>query len=273
MLVTCCMEKTRFDVLEKVVENLVEQKDKSFFDNLIVWDNNSQYPGTLELLKKNFPRILQSKDNVGLWSGVHWMLHNYKEIIPKDLEFAYTIESDCLHYDLEQLPYCEQVLLDHKDLGSVRCQEFSVKDRALYDKNSQSKESKRYAWVTQINSVTGEPVSFEKISGYNNRMYKSNFLAQIPNLNRIDATKEILDELLIKGEFCEQDFRDKYHERYSHLCLLDGGMWESKLGAFYEKTITASFSPVDTVKKAGYRTTRQATMEPLDSFVVEVVKK
>jgi hypothetical protein len=266
------MEKTRFDVLEKVVENLVEQKDKSFFDTLIVWDNNSQYPGTLELLKKHFPIVLQAQNNVGLWSGIHWMLHNYKNHIPRDLKYAYTIESDCLHYDLEQMPYCEQVLDDHKDIGSIRCQEFSISEKHLYDKNRQSKDSRRYAWVTQTNSVTGAPVTFTKIDGYNDRMYKSNFLAQIPNLNRIRPMRDILDELEKKGPFCEQDFRARYHDLYPDLCVLDGGMWESKLGAFYESTITASFSPVDAVKKAGYRTTRQATMDPLESFSVELIK-
>jgi hypothetical protein len=265
------MEQTRFDVLEKVVENLVDQKDKSFFDNLIVWDNSSQYPGTLELLKDNFPLILQSSANVGLWSALHWMLHNYKDFVPKDLKYAYTIESDCLHYDLEQMPYCEQVLDDYEDIGSIRCQEFSIENKHLYDKNRQSKDSKRYAWVTQTNSVTGKAVRFEKLEGYNDRMYRSNFLAQIPNLNRIEPMRDILDELEKKGPFNEQDFRARYHDIYKDLCVLDGGMWESKLGAFYESTITASFSPVDAVKKAGYRTTRQATMEPLESFVVNVL--
>lgn len=273
IFVSCCMEETRFNTLKTVVSNLKASLSEDIMNNMIVFDNASRSPGTLDILTEVFPTVIQSNVNVGLWSAVHWVLHNYKSIIDKNYEFVYVIESDCLHYDIEQIPYCEQALKDNPELASIRCQEFSVANRHLYDKMRQQKDSVKYAWVNQTNTITGGRVEFEKLEGYNNRIYKSNFLNQIPALNRLEDMKDVFDGLLLMGSFEEQDFRRLYHDKYKHVGILDGGMWDSFLGNVTTAIATASHTPIQEFEKMGYRTTRQATMELLDSFVVSTIKK
>lgn len=231
LLVTCTKESTRFEVLKQVVNNLSSLLDDDLKKDLLVFDNDSTYPGSIDLLKDNFKNVLKSKTNIGFWSAIFWCLKNYQKIMNKDYKYLYIIESDIIHFDdaFSKLKHCEEFLNKHNDVGFVRTEEFSVSKRNLYDKRNINKDSKRYAWVVQDNFIENKKVEFN-LADKDHEIYTCNFLPKLPSLTRMQTMKEVFFELFNLKKFNETDYQKIYYKKYQKSAIIDGGIWHSKLG-------------------------------------------
>jgi hypothetical protein len=187
------MDKSREYLAGEVCKNLsAENTDFYFSKDLIVFDNASIFTSHFKLLPEG-AKLIQSNRNIGYWSAVNWILSNYKEVMGREYDYIYIIESDLIHYDLRRINLCEDFLLNNAEVGGVRTQDFSVKLKALYNK--------KYHWfpfvnksslVSQINPITGDAVWFELAEG-NAKIYLTNFHAKLPSLNRIQAMKKVFN--------------------------------------------------------------------------------
>lgn len=257
LLVSCCVEESRYEILRQVVAQLLDQMyDHNEGVPLMVFDNGSTHPGTLDLLKETLSvPTLAASENRGYWSAIRWILDN------ADLsgyEYIHIIESDHLYYDFKRIAEAERFLDAHPEVGSVRLQEYSVKNQHWYNKSLQHSEGRRYAWVSHVNSATGEQVKVHPTE--QEGIYTSNFLTVLHGLNRISTMKEVFDELGFDKKFSEPDFQRLYHQRYPVIALLDGGIFHAKLGFTPHNPRALSGSWSHDVSRLGYRTTRQDTI-------------
>jgi hypothetical protein len=261
------MEKSRFDVAKQVIETLKsEQKriDRTIENDLIVFDNGSTYPGSVEMLTSNFKasQIFRSSTNEGYWSALSWVFNNLKVIKHdwKKYNFVHVIESDHTYYALEKLVDCEMALKSFPGMGCVRMQEYSVKDKALYDKTLNLSNGRRYSWVSHISHVTGQPIECEKIASFHgpqfHEFYSSNFLSCLHSLNRISLVTDVFDVLSKREGFSENDFQKMIHDVYTNNLVLDGGTFHAKLGFTLDNPSVLSGSWSNDQKAKGYKTTR-----------------
>jgi len=254
-LVTCTKESTRFEVLKQVINNLSSVMDDNFFKNLLVFDNGSTHPGSLEILKEKFENVYHSKKNIGYWSAIFWCLSNYQKLMKKEYKYIYIIESDLIHFHdaTFKLNKCEEFLDLNNDVGSIRTEEFSVLNKHLYDKRKPSNTSRKYAWVVQENFIEKKRVEFI-LSNDELKIYKCNFLAKLPGFSRIEAIKDVFLELSKLKNFDEIDYQKFYYEKYKISAVLEGGIFHSKLTNELPKSIINGSSNFD--KKIDYKPTR-----------------
>lgn len=256
LLVTCSMDRARAKLATTVAENLIEHNNKSsFFDNLLIFDNNSNYKEHLQGFPGNV-RVALSNLNIGYWSAINWTLDNYQSIFNRDYKYIYIIESDLLHYDFDRIWACENFLNLHPIIGSVRTQEFSVRLKFLYDK--------KYTWlpfsrensvVSQLNAVTKEKIWF-KLTDPKNKIWITNFHTKLPALNRISAMKEVFRGLCISSEsVSEMQFIKRYHDIYKLTAVLDGGIYKI-MNSINSHGLSGSYSKPEELEKFGYRATR-----------------
>jgi hypothetical protein len=177
LLVTCCLEQTRYDLLKEVVENLECSLDQIENYNLTIFDNASTIEATIPLLTTYFNNVYQSSVNVGYWSSISWWLDHIKT---KNVDYTYIIESDMMHYHMYLLNHCVSFLDNNQEIGSIRLHEYSIKDWHLYNKDHPVKESKRNLWQSHTNRVTGEKITLLKTN--NDLIWETNFLTQHPLL-------------------------------------------------------------------------------------------
>jgi hypothetical protein len=229
ILVTCTKDITRNVVLEKVVENLSNVLSPEMKENLLVFDNNSTFPGSVDLLTKNFTNVFQSKSNIGYWSAINWCLDNYAKIFMKEYEFAYIIESDLIHSENTSaaLQDCELFLSTYPEIGMIRTEEFSIEERHLYDKDRRYPETKTYAWVRQFNRIEGIRVEFMQTNF--NSIFVCNFLAKLPALSRIKSLKDVFQRLKLFKKFSEIEYQNEYYSLHQLNAVYNGGIFHSKL--------------------------------------------
>jgi len=263
LLVSCCLEPTRTQILSQVVSNLCEQAPE-LKDRLTVFDNASTDLDSTNLLKNNFKYVYRSDKNIGYWNAIDWWLTTleHQAVVP---EYTYIIESDMIHYNFNKIWNCAAYLEEHPDVGSVRLHEYSVANRHLYNKDNPLPQSKRSLWQSHTNKVTGERVQFGQNSG---EIYVTNFLTQLPALNRYITLKNVFDTLRTLSDFSELDFQRLYHEQYSKTAILDGGIFHCNLNNFETKTLTGSWSSREELNKLGYQRTRHTTIIPRDQYNV-----
>lgn len=260
LLVTCCLEPSRTEILKQVITSLNEQAPLQL-NKISVFDNGSTESGVIELLEQNFTNVYRTPKNVGYWSAINWWLQQQKKNNPT---FTYIIESDMIHYDFEALNVCAELLKRNDDIGSVRLHEFSFDKRHYYNKDNPIHGSKKNIWQSFTNNVTHKKIVFSepiRFSGKN--FYTTNFLTQLPALNRFDDVAEIFDDLAKLKNFTERDFQAKYYERYDKTAILDGGIFHCDAGGFdnKDKTITGSWSSEEDLKRVGYQNTRFASIQ------------
>jgi len=263
LLVSCCLEPTRTQILSQVVSSICEQAPE-LKDQITVFDNASTDLSSVELLKNNFKNVYRSNVNVGYWSAIDWWLSTlkYQAVTP---EYTYIIESDMIHYDFNKIWSCAAYLAKHPDVGSVRLHEYSFENRELYNKDNPLPNSKRALWQSHTNKVTNEKVKFsEGING----IYETNFLTQLPALNRYVKLLDVFDKLKAMPDFSEFDFQRLYHDYYKKTAILDGGIFHCNLNSFDTKVITGSWSSKTELIQLGYQRTRHATIIPYDQYNV-----
>ena len=260
LLVTCCLEQSRTEILSHVVQNLCEQ-NPILKNNLTVFDNASTDTNSVELLKANFDNVYRADKNVGYWSAIDWWLTT----VDHQQKYIYIIESDMIHYDFDKILACESFLEKHPDVGSVRLHEYSVKNKHLYNKDAPLPESKRTTWQSHTNKITGQPIH---VIDSENDIYVTNFLTQLPALNRYETMKTVFNKLKTLSEFSELDFQRLYHNVYDKIAILDGGIFHCNLSMYETQTLTGSWSSRTLLEKFGYLRTRQSTIIPLDKYNV-----
>lgn len=272
VLVTCCREQSRFDVLEQVVTDL--NKHEIFVNakknDFIVFDNASTIHRTDELLTTNFDHVLKASHNQGFWFAMHWLLQNYRSVLNKEYKYIYTIESDFIHYDTWKLLVAKQFLDENLDVGCVRAEEFEYVNRHLYNKDVPHTLSRKYAWSRMWNAITNSSINFKK---YNDVIYTTNFVPKVPGLNRIEIMKNVLIELSEMKSFSEFDFQKCFY-KYSQLCgIIDGGVFHCKLTNDQRIAISSSYTTKEEQEKFGYVGNRtECTIPNLTNVSVQSIK-
>jgi len=267
LLVTCCLEPARADILRQVVANLQEQAPE-LRERLAVFDNASTVPGVSELLRANFDHVFYSNRNVGYWSAIDWWLDQLQGTPP---DYTYIIESDMVHYAFPRVHDAVALLDHHPDLGAVRLHEYSVANMHLYDKDHPRPDSRSALWQSHTNKVTGRGVVHDHLDA---SFWRTNFLTQLPALNRYPAMLEAFAELRKRPQFTELDFQRLYHDQhpYPYIALLDGGIFNCPLNPYGSGTPTGSWSSPDELKRLGYQSTRYASITPRSEYTVNRVK-
>ena len=261
LLVTCCLEQSRAEILAEVVQNLREQAPNI---PLAVFDNASTISGVTELLKSNFQFVFQSNKNVGYWSAIDWWLDELGQAQPPP-DFTYIIESDMIHYNFAKLWDCAAYLEKNPDVGSCRLHEYSIADQHLYNKDAPQPNSRRNLWQSHTNRATSKPVIFSQSDG---DIWTTTFLTQLPALNRFPAMREAFSYLRKKGNFTELDFQRAYWAMYQRTAILDGGIFNCDLNPYNAGKLTGSWSSPEQLKQIGYQTTRVASITPRDQYTV-----
>lgn len=271
LMITCCVEQTRFDILKQVVKNIKdEQANKNFNieDDIVVFDNGSTIPGTIELLTSNFKKIFRSSINEGFWSAINWVINCLTPVISK-YDFVYVIESDHIHFALEKVSDIEQFLLKNPDVGGVRAQEFIVAERHLYNKSVPTNGSRTYAWVNQINHKTQQEIFIEKTDTPN--FYVTDFLSQLHSVNRLNVFRSVfqyLEDISRTGKkFSELDYQLKYEKYYPKFGIIDGGLFHAKL-SWNNGTIAGSYCGPNAQNVIGYQETRISIITPQEKMYV-----
>lgn len=271
LLVTCCLEPLRTEVLSQVIDNLNEQAPE-LKSMLTVFDNASTDPRAQELLTKNFDQIYVADRNVGYWSAINWWLSSYnKGNVP---DFVYVIESDMLHYAWNKFPDCVALLANHPELGGVRLHEYSVENYALYNKDKPRQDSKFTNWQSHTNKVTNEKVRHQPLATIgNSTFYTTNFLTQLPALNRFEPMLQAFQNLRERNQFSELDFQKLYHEHYPTMALLDGGLYDGGKFAWDPKfkPMVSSWMSDSEFQKTGYQPTRYATITSVTDFNTKLI--
>lgn len=265
VLITCCLEPGRKEILERVVDNLTSQAEFNELNSkLIVFDNASTVPGTVELLTP-FANVFQSDRNIGYWTALRWVAHHYEQYVGKQ-RYIYSIESDCIHTKIERLADCEQLLEQRNDVSMVRTQEFIVAERHLYDKNRPRQGSRVYAWQSQTNRFRNEHVEFKQLD---ENLYLSNFTPVVCGLNRLPVFTDVLDQLAAMPKISEADFMGKVDAQFPFTAVYDGGLFHSQL-SFANMDIVAGSRPNTHVP--GYRSTQQDRIDPDGTYTITKVK-
>ena len=262
LFVTCCMERSRFDILNLVVPNLLQQAPE-LATHLTVFDNASTVPGTIDLLKANFKNVYRCDRNVGYWTAIDWWLTSLQVDPP---EYTYIIESDMVHWAFQKTYDCVRFLDRHPEVGAVRLQEFSVENRHLYNKDAPRPDSRRSIWQAGSNRVTGKRLTFDESDDAG--IYFSNFLTQLPALNRYTTMVDVFRALAAMERFSESDFQRMYHERYPLNAILDGGTHNSDPGGWQSKTVTGSWSSEAELRSIGYQSTRYSSIGDPSTYSV-----
>lgn len=259
VLVTCCMEPSRTDVLKRVVANLIASgaNEKR---HLFVFDNASSDPQTIDILRPLGSPVYRASRNVGYWSAIMWSLQN----LPMS-ELTYFIESDEIHYDYDGLLECENFMLDpkHCDVGSLRLEEFSVADFRLYDKSRPSLLSKKHAWTTLRHPLTGRDAFFSAAEG---RIFRTDLPPKLCGLNRRSMMRFLFERLSSLQQISERDFQKMYYELYANSALIDGGIFS--VPSTYE-SLAGSYITAEQQIATGYQPTRVSKI--VSDFEVELL--
>jgi hypothetical protein len=240
------------------------------FDNASIGD-------TVDFLKSTFTNVYRADRNVGYWSAIHWWL-NELSVRKNPPTYVYIIESDLVHLEHahERLQACIKFLDEHIDYGSVRLYEWTYAERHLYDKNNPVAQSKRNAWRSHTNWVTGKKVDIFPTQVPN--LYGTTFLTQLVAINRYDVIKYAFDQLVEKSSFVEPEFQRLYYNRYSEVihspsltAIIEGGLFHCNLATYGARTISGSYTPPENLARLGYLATRIANIIPLGQYAVNRV--
>lgn len=262
LLVTCCLDDSRSNLLRTVIENLDSQLE-GFRSTLTVFDNASTNMDVKQLCEShNITNVFKASRNVGYWSAIDWWLRSLETAPPK---FTYIIESDMVHYRMNLLTNTAKFLDDHPDVGSVRLHQYSVADRHLFNKDKPTTGSKTNLWQSHTNKVTGQPVSFKETGS---EFWITTFLTQLPALNRYDLLLNVFEKLCQKESFTEFDFQSMYWEHSQKTGILDGGMFHCDLNPYGTEFITGSWSSERVLASLGYQTTRKSSIADPSSYTV-----
>lgn len=265
LLVTCCLEQSRYEVVKQVFTNIREKCPPEWLDHITVFDNASTYLGMGEV-RSTFSNVVRADRNVGYWSAIDWWLESMKDFPPK---YTYIIESDMIHYDADRLKDCVKFLDGHADVGAVRLHEYSVENLHLYNKDRPVPGSRSNLWQSHTNKVTGESIKHDRVD--EGQFWTNNFLTQLPALNRYDTMRQVFKVLYESERFSELDFQELYHAHYRKNAIIDGGIFNCDLNPYGAGVVTGSWTDPQQLAKLGYQNTRFASIARRDQYTVTKV--
>lgn len=270
IVVSCCMEESRLEILEKVIDSLKLEQERikrSIECDMIAFDNGSKLEDSITQLKRLNCPLYVAKQNNGYWSALYWMLNHAVDYDRYD--YVYIIESDHVHFALDKIELCERALNEIPSFGSVRTQEYSIENRHLYDKTTQHKDGKKYAWVSHFNPIAKQSVSLSQT--HIPDIWESNFLTCLHSMNRLHEIRHVFNALATLENFSERDFQSLYYHSYPEIGQLDGGVFNALLGftPYNPKSLSGSWS--DNVQQFGYRETRNDRIVLYDDGDVELL--
>lgn len=269
LLVTCCLEQARADILTSVIDNILEEEARTnlaLTDSIVVFDNASTVPGVVDRLRTVFKNVYQSNQNVGYWSAIDWFLTH----IPTNAKYTYMIESDMLHYAFDKIENVVTFLDNNLDVGSCRLHEYSVAEKHLWDKDNPVAGSKvNSLWQSHTNKVTNKKITLTQ-SAPGSDIYVTNFLTQMPAVNRASTLKSVIESFYNSHGFTERDIQAAYHQFFQKTAILDGGIFkcDERCHGLTSKSPSGSWTPTSVLDKIGYKTTRVGNIVPQQEYYV-----
>ena len=249
-------------MLRKVVESFETQVPfNEWKDDFYVFDNNSTYEGTKELLKSSFKNVFLAETNYGYWSAVNWFA---AWALNRGYDYVYITESDCVHYDIHQLKDAITILEKNASIGMVRTAEFSLANRHLYDKAQRHPNSRTCEWFSQRNFFTNTAAVY--IPTDIDRVFETNLVAKVCGLHRVSTIVSVLSQL--SGWFVEVDFQRFYHQVHPMNAILDGGIYNT--APSYEPHAIAGSWVKDNVDENGYLKTREGFISKIEDMKVDL---
>lgn len=255
ILVTCTREETRQKALNLCVDSIKNNFSSEIIrNNFIVFDNDSTFQETHELLESTFNHVVKSKVNVGLWSGILYALEQHEEITNKKFDFVFPIESDMFLYDVDKLEECIDVLEKNSAISSIRLKEIDVDNLQKFDK---SRGLRQRSETTLKNMITQENAFFRILN--NKNTYETNLLPVLPGLHRTTTLTTVLNNLKNKKSFNEMDFWKEYQMicNHSNSATLNMGLFYE---VTYEHDILTSVNNVKLAKSIGYLNSRESNI-------------
>lgn len=276
ILITCSLDESRHDCLEKCISSINRFFPKENISNdFFVFDNASTVKKTNSLIKNTFSHVYRSEKNIGLWSAVNWVLENYEEKMKRRYSNVFLVESDLVFYNFESFVKIENIFEQEKfkNIGSCRTKEFSVKDKHLFDKYLKTKDSVFRSLCTQRNLITNKPIYYNETNVEG--IYVTNFNSVICSMSRIQFIKEIFKKLESKDDFTELEYFKEAQMISNETFLLDGGChFEASMDVSNAsnifKNITGSHSKKEDLEKIGYHGTRRNN-KIIKDFIVKKV--
>jgi hypothetical protein len=263
LLVTCCLERSRSELLAQVITNL-QQQAPELHETLTVFDNASTEPDVIDVLRDCYTHVYQCDRNVGYWTAIDWWLQQLKDDPPA---YTYIIESDMMHYRFSGLYDAVEFLDLNPGIGSVRLHEYSIENWRYYNKDAPIPGSRSNLWQSHTNKVTGESVGHSLVDAQRG-IWKTNFLTQLPALNRYQDMAWCFDQLAAQERFTELDFQRLYHSRHPVIAILDGGVFNCDLNPYGTTGVTGSWTSAEELKRLGYQSTRFASIVPRGQYNV-----
>jgi hypothetical protein len=263
LLVTCCLELSRYEILKQVMANVREKCPPEWAHQVTVFDNASTYVGGGELLS-TFSNVYRSDRNVGYWTAIDWWLEQLEASHNPPL-YTYIIESDMIHYAAHRVADGVKFLNNNPHLGAVRLHEYSIENFRFYNKDAPIPGSRKNLWQSHTNKVTGEGIKHQQVDG---PFWKTNFLTQLPALNRYQPMKRVFDGLHECQKFTELDFQRLYHASFPEIAIADGGAFNCDLNPYGSGKVTGSWTDPGELKRLGYQSTRFASIVPRGQYTV-----
>ncbi len=255
-MVTCSREYSRFSLLKETVESLKTDPDwENWSDHFFVFDNDSTYEGSRELILSHFDNVFLSKKNHGYWTAVKWLCDF---AVKKGYKFIYLIESDCPHYDIGNLRYAREILDLDDSVGMVRTSKFSIKEKHLYDKRNRVENSNVADWFVQYNMFTNQSATFEETNVP--LVWKTNLVGKVVGLHRVSHLNSALNKILGQ-DFSEIDFQRSFNDLFASNAILDGGIYDSAPSL---RLASVAGSYISENNPAGYIPTRSGFILPPD---------
>jgi hypothetical protein len=268
LLVTCSRDESRRDLAIEVMRNLAEVVPAAgLSDRLVVYDNGSTFAEHLALAPHGAV-VCRSATNDGYWSAIKWVLDNRRDLLGRDFDYLYIVESDLTHSSLVPLGECERFLAQELRASCVRTQEFSVRWRLRF--NKRLKMLPFYVERSAIalsNATSGEKAWFQPVDGFPG-IFLSNLHAKLPALNRLRSLDAVFARLAQAQEFTEGDFFREMMKEHPLIGVLDGGLFHSIVSYSDRKTsVMASYTAADKLAGLGYKGTRTARIVPVNGQV------
>jgi GT2 family glycosyltransferase len=256
LMVTCNKEEGRFFLLQNVTRSLKEDRDwTNWQDRFFVFDNDSSHPGSKDFVRESFKNVFWSRTNYGYWTAVRWFCDRAEK---SGFKYLYLIESDCVHYSIGKVKQAYDFLSRNPEIGMIRTQKFSVKNKHLYDKRSPHPNSNTSDWCVQHNMFSKKDAFFEKTSVEG--IYVTNMVAKMPGLHRISTLGSVLSSLEGRN-FDEIDFQRESFRVNPLNGLLDEGIFDCFLSS---KLRNCAGSYIESDNEMGYIPTRTGTVHPIE---------
>lgn len=275
VVVACSREPSRALGFSKTVKSVARvHKSSPFARNLVLFDNASVYHEPLKYWQAPAMFVF-SEENIGYWSALYWTLQNCENIFDGDFDYIHPVESDTLLFKLDRLAEAVRFLYTRQSYHVVRTQEFSVKWRQFFLKGKRSFLKVNRSIVAPYHGVTGEPVKFEEVEGFNH-VFSANWHAKLPALHRISSIRQAFSKLKNQEVVTELDFMRTMADVNDKVGVLDGGVW--RLQQHFRKdrkgTISGSYSNKEELEKVNYRASRcdriETTFPKLAKFNIDL---